>query len=113
MHPISHIRNTHTTHADRRRHLRRLQEEDEQSVAVADPAILRHIRALGLGRKQTGKDAKQYRQGVMDGGGGGGSNTSTIGAAGFATYMAASGGGAAEGWPAFKHMLPEVAFAGE
>lgn len=65
--------------------------------------MLQRILALGLGRKQTGKDTPRYRQ-QQEG--------EAIGAAGFATYLAASSGGDREGWPSFKHMLPEVAMAG-
>jgi GTP-binding protein len=120
---------------DRRRHLERLQTEVTNENL--DPDLLRRIHALGLGRKQQGKDTgTRYRQG-----GGSKANLappSEIGAAGFATYLAAAsgqgGGGGGGGsssnnrnnnntnnntnasdssaWPSFKHMLPEVAFAG-
>jgi len=109
---------------DRRRHLGRIAEmaqeteageaeEDEDDSSVEgggqdlDPETLQRIRALGLGQKQRGKDTSRYRRGPKDEAG-----PSEIGATGFATYMAAASGGGTEGWPVFKHMLPEVAFAG-
>lgn len=92
---------------DRRRHLRRLQDP---SLPAPDPATLQRIHALGLGRKQTGKDTARYRPGAKDARASDGS--CGVGASGFATYLAASSGGNREGWPAFKHMLPEVAVAG-
>lgn len=92
---------------DRRRHLRRLQDP---SLPAPDPATLQRIHALGLGRKQTGKDTARYRPGAKNARASDGS--CGVGASGFATYLAASSGGSREGWPAFKHMLPEVAVAG-
>ncbi len=103
---------THTNTTDRRRHLRRLREGE---AGPPDPAVLGRIQALGLGRKQTGKDTPRYRQGSKDPATAtatAGSDSGGIGAAGFSTYLAASSGGQGEGWPAFKHMLPEVAMAG-
>ncbi|GAB5035748.1 gtp-binding protein [Nannochloropsis oceanica] len=105
---------------DRRRHLERISEmaqETEKGEAGEevtgggehmDSVILRRIRALGLGQKQRGKDTSRYRRGPKDDA----ADPSEIGATGFATYMAAASGGGREGWPLFKHMLPEVAFAG-
>lgn len=94
---------------DRRRHLARiaaLAREDE--AEGPDPEILRRINELGLGQKQRGKDTARYRRGPKDMTAG----PSQIGATGFATFMAAASGRGSEGWPFFKHMLPEVAFAG-
>jgi len=110
---------------DRRRHLGRIaemaqgtedaeeaEEEDDSGIEGGgedlDPETLQRIRALGLGQKQRGKDTSRYRRGPKDEAAG----PSEIGATGFATYMAAASGGGTEGWPLFKHMLPEVAFAG-
>ncbi len=96
---------------DRRRHLERLAQQDEAEGTeedLLDAETLRRIQVLGLGQKQRGKDTARYRHGPKDVG----AAASEIGATGFATYMAAASGGEGEGWPTFKHMLPEVAFAG-